>query len=374
MRVLLISPLDPPDPHNLRLLMGGENTYSRLLLRYPPPGIQFIHIEEALKNGAVSYHWSHNLFLWLQKFRILPLGPRTQVLILKTKFDLAYAHGHPVKLIGSSVPLVLSLSSLNATTLLHYFKYSMWWVRLGNWIKKNIFTICGIADIEVTSDYADRCFVFSKWAEKNMQVDVIYPGLPIPQKKEKEKKRKKGIKLLFIGIWFERKGGSVLLKVFRRLTKLFPYIHLTMIGPLPDGITIHPDEPISHLDFLPNSEILKLYETHDILVHIPPKIEGYGMVVVEAMSYGVIPVVSAVCALSEIVEHGKSGLVIKAGSALALERALRSLLKDRSYNYESLSCGARDRFKKLFSLRVFHRQLSIEFRAAIDSHRLSQGS
>ena len=56
MRVLLVSPLDPKTPGNLKFLVGGENTYSRNLLDFPPRGVQYIHHEEALKSGKVAWY------------------------------------------------------------------------------------------------------------------------------------------------------------------------------------------------------------------------------------------------------------------------------------------------------------------------------
>jgi len=58
------------------------------------------------------------------------------------------------------------------------------------------------------------------------KVAVIYPG--IYNRKIIPKKQNKIINILFAGVWFERKGGLVLLKAFDILKKKYSNIHLTI--------------------------------------------------------------------------------------------------------------------------------------------------
>src|SRR3989344_5455276 len=120
MQVLLISPLDPKVPTDLKLLVGGENTYTKMLIKNPPRGVTFIHFEDALKDGIVVYEKLQVFLVFLQKLRILPLGPRVQALRLNHQFDLVYAHAYPVKLSGVWAPLIFSDSSSNYVFLKNY--------------------------------------------------------------------------------------------------------------------------------------------------------------------------------------------------------------------------------------------------------------
>jgi glycosyltransferase involved in cell wall biosynthesis len=63
----------------------------------------------------------------------------------------------------------------------------------------------------------------------------------------------------------------------------------------------------------------------DVFLH-PTQLEGLGMAVLEAMSLGVVPVAGRVPAIEEIVEDGRSGLLVAPGDVAGWERALRSLL------------------------------------------------
>ena len=370
LKILLVSPLDPDQPQELKYLMGGENTYTRMLLAHPPQGIKFVHFEEALRQGSISYNPLQNLLLWLQKLRILPLGPRVIAIRIHERYDLIYAHGHPVRVFGPKIPLVISDSSSNLVFLERYLKWPKWRNRLGQYIKLIIYNACGVIDGEVNSDVATRKFVFSRWARKIKQqmglgeFEVIYPGLNIPPVKEGSRfsnwRTTKNIKILFVGVWFERKGGRILLKVFRRLVKRYQNIDLTILGQLPFDVSIYQSEHIKHKEFVSYKELLQNYKSHDILVHVPPEIEGYGMTVPEAMSYGMVPVVSDICALPEFVEDGISGLVVKAGSEIELEKALTELIINKKFR-QGLSLEARKRFVEKFSLPVMHKKLSALF-------------
>jgi len=177
-------------------------------------------------------------------------------------------------------------------------------------------------------------------------------------------KRKIDIKFLFVGVWFERKGGRILLKVFRNLSKTYTNISLTILGELPPDIKIGKTEPITHKDFVSHSKLQYYFATHDVLVHVPIEVEGYGMTVVEAMANSMCVVVSDVCALPELVEDGDSGLVVKANSEVDLEKKLMRLIKSSQLRL-NLGRTARRRFQAKFALRVFQQELRSIFVKAI---------
>lgn len=372
MKVLLIAPLDPIQIANPLHLMGGENTYTRLLLAHPPKHITFEYFEEALKNGNVQKRWTYYLFVWLQKFRLLPPGARVQSLIIRDQYDLIYSHVYPVHLVSQKpITLVISDSSSNSVFIKKYLLSPDWLVNFWKFTKSMIFRHFYIIDSELHTSVAKGFFVFSKWARKIKNQEfgiqnckVIYPGLPSPKVWNRSIKEINEVKLLFIGIWFERKGGRILLKVFQKLRAQHSHVTLTIVGTWPQDIDKNKHSGITHFAHLTSEKIHELYRTHDILVHIPPKVEGYGMVVVEAMSNGLAVVVSNIGALGELVIHRKSGLVIEPGSEHALEKALMELIKYKRLRI-SLGKSARQQFIARFSLPVFQKELTTFFNDAL---------
>lgn len=369
-KVLIISPLDPKKPGKLKFLMGGENTFTKNLLKYPPPGFKYYYFEQALIHKMISLHPLTWLLLYIQKLRILPPGPRALIFRSHFNFDLIYAHVYPIKIINNSAPVILSDSSSNKVFLKQYLHWPDFRINFCLHIKKFIFSFLGIADSESNPGLAKKIIVFSGWAKKikkdlGINSMVLYPGLPSP--KLKRKKTGKITRILFAGVWFERKGGRILLRVFRKLIHKYPNIRLSVLAPLPSDIKIFAHEPIAQKNFVSYAKLKKYYRSHDILVHIPPKVEGYGMVVTEAMSYRMAVIVSRICVLPEFIKHLQSGLVIQPDSEPALEKALIRLVTDVQLR-EKLGVKAQERFQQIFSIAVFQKHLGKIFNEVL-SHK-----
>ncbi len=92
---------------------------------------------------------------------------------------------------------------------------------------------------------------------------------------------------------------------------------------------------------LDDDSLAQALRTHHVLV-VPSRYEGFGIVTLEAMGFGVVPVASRAGGTPEIVDEG-SGILFPVGRSRALARALRMLATDRA-RLSALSAGARRRF------------------------------
>ena len=120
MKVLLVSPQDPDKPGDLKYLMGGENTFTRSLLKKPPSGVKYIHHLQAIKQGRIAFTQWQKPLGYLMKARILPPDAGTLCLKINDQFDLIHSHVYGLKLEGYSGPVVLSDSSSNYLFLKDY--------------------------------------------------------------------------------------------------------------------------------------------------------------------------------------------------------------------------------------------------------------
>lgn len=154
-------------------------------------------------------------------------------------------------------------------------------------------------------------------------------------------------KLLFVGTDFERKGGSLLLSVFKE--------HLTDVAELHIVSTQAPDVlPAgvqAYREFLPNDpRLVELYASVDVLV-LPTHADLVPWVLLEAMAMK-LPVVSTdVGAIPEIVQDGISGIIVPAGDGAALLAALRRLLEEPTLRKRMGERG-RQRVEKDFNAEV----------------------
>ena len=85
-----------------------------------------------------------------------------------------------------------------------------------------------------------------------------------------------------------------------------------------------------------------LRESH--VLAVPSHHEGFGIVYLEAMGFGVVPIGNRAGGAAEVIEHGRSGLLVPASDARALADAITGLARGRA-RLRALAAGAIARFK-----------------------------
>ncbi|MBV9914008.1 MAG: glycosyltransferase family 4 protein [Sinobacteraceae bacterium] len=129
--------------------------------------------------------------------------------------------------------------------------------------------------------------------------------------------------ILFVGVDWERKGGPVLLEAFRKVRRTFPNVRLTVVGCAPNirerGVHI--------VGRVPLEEVARHYRSASVFC-LPTLNEPFGLVFLEAFSYGLPVVATRIGAIPEIVADGKSGYLVGPRKSHELAHALQLLLSD----------------------------------------------
>ncbi|MBU6950774.1 glycosyltransferase family 4 protein [Hahella sp. HN01] len=145
---------------------------------------------------------------------------------------------------------------------------------------------------------------------------VSYPYMPVVRETNvTHLARGGGVKrFLYISTQFDIKGGRALINAFINAYKSSPNISLDMVTHLPDkykdlvascpAIHFHPAE-------YSRREIAEKFMSHcDVLIH-PTYVDSFGMVVLEAMSYGMALIATDVYAISEMVRNEENGVLLR---------------------------------------------------------------
>ena len=182
---------------------------------------------------------------------------------------------------------------------------------------------------------ADLVFVASTFTADSLKdypgklppVEVIPYGFPpVHERKSYTGLRNSGpLKLLFVGSLSQRKGVADLLEA---VDGFGSKVELTLVGkktteecaPLNKALTRH-----RWIPSLSHSEILKLMRESDVFV-FPSLFEGFGLVITEAMSQGTPVITTDRTAGPDIIDHGSTGWLIKAGTTNALKESIEALL------------------------------------------------
>ena len=184
---------------------------------------------------------------------------------------------------------------------------------------------------------------------------VAYPptdrfGSPIPQNEIVERAKQEGFQILFLGNVIHRKGLHILLEAVKGMQSP---IRVDVVG----ALTSEPDYTKMIREIIAKNNLStcvflhgpldreplveKLKQAHVLVV--PSSYEGFGIVYLEGMCFGLPAIGTTVGAAGEIIDEGKTGYLIDPDDAKSLADHLRSLAENRIL-LTRLSLNARERY------------------------------
>jgi len=189
-------------------------------------------------------------------------------------------------------------------------------------------------------------------------VRVVHNGVdtslfhPAPSRERQPRARNGIFQLLYVGKWSRAKGVD-----------LFP----AMMESLGDGFelacagsSVEPKMLLSNmrvLGHLDQDGVASAMRDADAFV-FPSRVEGFGMVTVEAMASGLVPIVARGCAAAEIIGDGRSGVLCE-GDPDIFADAIRKVAADE-FGRARMAREARARVIEKFSVdRMIERYLEI---------------
>lgn len=209
---------------------------------------------------------------------------------------------------------------------------------------------------------ADVIFVASSFTQKTLQLSpklcapikvITYGAPPVTGLLRQEKSQRK-LRVLFVGSLGQRKGISYLLDAINQLGK---QVELTLIGrptklcrPLEQALKTH-----RWIASLPHQQILEEMSRHDVLV-FPSLFEGFGLVILEAMSQGLPVITTPHTAGPDIISDGEDGYIIPIRSSEAIAEKLELLFRDRKLLLEMSRAAQRKAVQ--FSWESYGRNVS----------------
>ena len=189
--------------------------------------------------------------------------------------------------------------------------------------------------------------------------------------------------LLFVGRISPEKGVHILLDAFEKVHEIYPNLHLQLIGPKTPApeeyIVALSDDPkvlglkkfyseytegyllhlknktsrnlkknVTYYKYIPYSDLIEFYRRAHVFVFPSVWEEPFGMPIIEAMACGLPIVATNGGGIPEIIEDGKTGLLVERGNAGELAAGILSLIENRSLRESFGNAGRRfvlNRFK-----------------------------
>ncbi len=144
------------------------------------------------------------------------------------------------------------------------------------------------------------------------KIEVIQNGIELNQNSYSNK-NESIIKIGFIGRWSTEKRPELFLEIAKRIKAKVSNIEFVMAGTgMKSNIDLIHSADVTFLGEITEKEKMNdLYKSlHFVL--ITSVYEGFPMVMMEAMSYGVIPITTNVGGINEHIIHNENGLLINA--------------------------------------------------------------
>jgi glycosyltransferase involved in cell wall biosynthesis len=254
----------------------------------------------------------------------------------RRQFDVIHVHWPvPHALFGS---LARHASKGQARLVTSWYGVELRWVQSSlPWLRGFVRWALRTSDAVVAiSSYTAR--EIARFAQ--VPVRVIPYTLGFPEAPAARRSAGDGsFRILFVGRLVKRKGVTHLIEAVRCLPADL-HVRLTVIGDGPERVALSEQVRGSGLDGrvdfrgrVPESALRDAYAAADVLV-LPSIVdargdtEGLGVVLLEAMSYGVPVVGSDSGGITDIIEDGESGLLVPPADAGQLARALERLARD----------------------------------------------
>ena len=138
--------------------------------------------------------------------------------------------------------------------------------------------------------------------------------------------------LISVGRLIEQKGHHLMISAFGEIVHDYPGARLMLVGDGPSRNNLQ--KQTCELNLEQNvifagwqEQVEDYYSAADIFVH-PSLWEGFGLVLLEAMSHHKPIIASSVSAIPEIVIHNETGILVPPGDSVALAKAMLRLCSD----------------------------------------------
>ena len=231
-----------------------------------------------------------------------------------------------------------------------------------------------VADRLILLNDVDRDFALTRRWKPGEKIDVIPHGISaafLASAPPRDSPRGRGI--LFCGSWADVKGVTYLATAFSTMVADGVRTNLTVLGGAVADETIRstfsPDARafVTIVGRVPEAEVMAAYRTHDVLV-CPSTYEGFGMVVIEAMSQRLPVVATPVGGARTLIKHEQTGLIVPPRNPAALAASLTRALGDATLR-RHLADAAYEVVRDMTWTRTAQTTLAAYEKARANGHR-----
>jgi hypothetical protein len=255
-----------------------------------------------------------------------------------------------------------------------------WDIRRERWQAK-------LADALVTHSESHRRAMVAELKIPSARIEVVPLGVDVFPEFARPDRIPGPPTVVYLGRLEHRKGTFELLQAIPRVLESVPNARFVLIGrdrPHCPGGRTH--EEFLEQEFppsvrrqvmlagqLPEQQVRHWLQTADVSV-APSRYESFGLVFIEAMRWGIPVIGTTAGSIPEVIQDGKSGLLVVPGSPEMLANAMVKILVNPAYGM-ALGDSGRKRVEDKFSVEHMARQAVALYESVVARRRkVSTGS
>jgi glycosyltransferase involved in cell wall biosynthesis len=143
--------------------------------------------------------------------------------------------------------------------------------------------------------------------------------------------------IVTLGTFEHKKGHDLLIRAFAAVAREYPEAHLSILGRQSDTLEstralvrdLRLESRITLRVNAPHAEAIAALRQADVFV-LPSRNEAFSVALLEAGAMGRAVVATEVCGVPELIENGRTGVLVPPESAEALAQAILHVLRDES--------------------------------------------
>lgn len=239
---------------------------------------------------------------------------------------------------------------------------------------------------QLTLDKAEKCVFSSQWAANSAlrhyekdekKIEVLPFGANLKewdsQKLEKKRIDIDEVNLLFVGVNWQEKGGPKAVEALNYLLSrgINAKLHVCGVTPpvIEDSVIIHGFLDKTKDDDL--EKLISLYQKADFFV-LPTSFECYGIVMVEALSFGTPCLATDTGGVSTIIQEGKNGFLFNENaSGLDYGIKIEEIMQNLDL-YKRLSQNALHSYRNKLNWNLWGDRIDSIIREILDDESINE--
>ena len=266
------------------------------------------------------------------------------------------------------LPVVTRVSTTLKQISAEHYEFSSKAIKIAAWLEN---LMIRYSDSLVTHTIAHRDLICEDFQIDPKRFKIIPHGIELPQKPifQEQQKADDNLNILYVGRFECRKGIDILLDAIPYVVEQIDGVHFSLVGK--DSQDDYQglfrkkwgnkfDTHVSFLGTVDKVTLNRLYQICDIFV-APSRYESFGLIYVEAMSYGKPVIGCNTGGIPEVVEDRITGLLAQANNSEDLVEKILELAKDSKLRFQMGKQG-RQRVERLFSREQMTKQTLENYR------------